>query len=92
MGWETVFIFIVDRLLLTDRSNQEVEVYQNKLMTVNELEQQFGALWTQCQRCQGSMHYDVICINRDCPIFYRRSKVKKDLAEASAALARFVDW
>lgn len=71
---------------------QEVEVYQSKLSTVNELEQQFGALWTQCQRCQGSMHYDVICINRDCPIFYRRSKVKKDLAEASAALARFVDW
>ncbi len=72
--------------------SKEVEVYQSKLLTVNELEQQFAALWTQCQRCQGSMHYDVICINRDCPIFYRRSKVQKDLNEASTSLARFVDW
>lgn len=35
-----------------------------------------GALWTQCQRCQGSLHQDVLCTSRDCPIFYRRKKVR----------------
>ncbi len=48
-----------------------------------------GALWTQCQRCQGSLHQDVLCTSRDCPIFYRRKKVQKELGEANAQLARF---
>jgi DNA polymerase delta subunit 1 len=51
-----------------------------------------GALWSQCQRCQGSLHQDVLCSSRDCPIFYRRKKVAKELDEAHATLSRFVDW
>ena len=35
---------------------QEAEVFQRSMAAVNELESQFGALWTQCQRCQGSLH------------------------------------
>ena len=35
---------------------QEAEIYARSLTTVNELEAAFGALWTQCQRCQGSLH------------------------------------
>jgi len=35
---------------------QEAEMYARSLGTVNELEAAFGALWTQCQRCQGSLH------------------------------------
>ena len=71
---------------------QEAEVYQKTLVGVNELETSFSALWTQCQRCQGSLHQDVLCTSRDCPIFYRRKKVQKDLAEAHAVLNRFEDW
>jgi DNA polymerase delta subunit 1 len=52
---------------------------------------QYGALWTQCQRCQGSLHQDVLCTSRDCPIFYRRKKVQKELNEVQAQLARFAD-
>jgi DNA polymerase delta subunit 1 len=44
---------------------------QRSLATVNELQETFGRLWTQCQRCQCSMHQDVLCTSRDCPIFYR---------------------
>jgi DNA polymerase delta subunit 1 len=51
-----------------------------------------GQLWSQCQRCQGSLHQDVLCTSRDCPIFYRRKKVAKELDEAHATLARFTDW
>ncbi len=71
---------------------QEVEVDAKSLATVNELEQSFSALWTQCQRCQGSLDQDVLCSSRDCPIFYRRKKVQKDLGEAHSLLQRFTDW
>ena len=71
---------------------REAEIYTRQLLTTNELEGRFSRLWTQCQRCQGSLHQDVLCTSRDCPIFYRRKKVAKDLAEAAATLARFPDW
>lgn len=71
---------------------RESEVYGKWLLQSNDLEAQFSALWTQCQRCQGSLHQDVLCASRDCPIFYRRMKVQKELADAQATLARFEDW
>ena len=73
-------------------AGSEGESYARALAAANELEASFAALWTQCQRCQGSLHQDVLCTSRDCPIFYRRKKVAKDLAEAAATVARFPDW
>ncbi|KAK6495650.1 DNA-directed DNA polymerase delta [Arthrobotrys musiformis] len=40
-----------------DRSG---ELYQKTLSKVSELEVGFGRLWTQCQRCQESLHCEVI--------------------------------
>ena len=60
-----------------------------KLQDVNTHQQVFTQLWTECQRCQGSFHQDVICSNRDCPIFYKRKKVQIDLAQATEQLERF---
>ncbi|CEO97534.1 hypothetical protein PBRA_000880 [Plasmodiophora brassicae] len=54
-----------------------------------EAEALFARLWTQCQRCQGSLHQDVLCSSRDCPIFYRRKKAQKDLMDTRATLERF---
>jgi len=71
---------------------QEGTVYYKALNTVNDLEHSFSKLWTECQRCQGSLHMDVLCTSRDCPIFYRRKKTQKDLGEAHTVLARFPDW
>lgn len=68
---------------------RETELYQKTIANVRELEQLFGRLWTQCQRCQGSLHQDVLCTSRDCPIFYRRKKAQKDLSEAELQLARW---
>ncbi|GAX78824.1 hypothetical protein CEUSTIGMA_g6261.t1 [Chlamydomonas eustigma] len=70
---------------------KEADLYQRSLSSVNELEDLYSELWTQCQRCQGSLHQDVLCTSRDCPIFYRRKKVQKDLNEAQAQLIRFAD-
>jgi len=68
---------------------REAEIFGNKLADVNHVEQQFNRLWTQCQRCQGDMHKDVLCTSRDCPIYYRRKKIQKDLNDAHSVLARF---
>ncbi|KAK0123729.1 DNA-directed DNA polymerase delta [Cadophora gregata] len=65
------------------------ELYQKTLNKVSDLEVRFGRLWTQCQRCQGSMHCEVICSSKDCPIFYMRMKAKKDVEDAGKELVRF---
>jgi len=67
-------------------------LYLDRLGTVNELEERFSKLWTQCQRCQGSLHQDVICTSRDCPIFYMRKKVQKDLHVAQDKVVQFSDF
>ncbi|KAI0472102.1 DNA polymerase delta catalytic subunit [Xylariaceae sp. FL0804] len=65
------------------------ELYKKTLDKMSDLEVRFGRLWTQCQRCQGSMHNEVICSSKDCPIFYMRMKAKKDVEDASKELNRF---
>jgi DNA polymerase delta subunit 1 len=68
---------------------QEAEIFSQKLADVNGCEQMFNRLWTQCQRCQGDMHKDVLCTSRDCPIYYRRKKIQKDLSDAHDVVQRF---
>ncbi|GJQ12626.1 hypothetical protein GpartN1_g4417.t1 [Galdieria partita] len=67
----------------------EASIYEKILCNVREYERQYAMLWTQCQRCMGSICQDVLCSNSDCPIFYRRRKVQKDLEDASKQLGRF---
>ncbi|KAL2347216.1 hypothetical protein Fmac_001216 [Flemingia macrophylla] len=68
---------------------REAELYCKTVAQVSDLEILFGRLWTQCQECQGSLHQDVLCTSRDCPIFYRRKKAQKDMAEAKLQLDRW---
>jgi len=65
------------------------ELYQKQVTTTSETQVKFARLWTQCQRCQGSLHQDVLCTSRDCPIFYMRKKSQKDVEDAVAVLERF---
>ncbi|XP_060591908.1 DNA polymerase delta catalytic subunit-like isoform X2 [Ruditapes philippinarum] len=71
--------------------SKESEIYQKEISTMNALEEKFSRLWTQCQRCSGSLHEDVLCTSRDCPIFYMRKKVQKDLADQDKLMLRFGD-
>lgn len=70
---------------------KESELYQKEICTMSSMEEKFARLWTQCQRCQGSLHEDVICTNQDCPIFYMRKKIQKDLQEQDKIINRFGD-
>ncbi|XP_019263187.1 PREDICTED: DNA polymerase delta catalytic subunit isoform X1 [Nicotiana attenuata] len=78
-----------DRTLCNHCKGREAELYCRSVTSVAELEKLFGRLWTQCQECQGSLHQDVLCTSRDCPIFYRRKKAQKDMAEAKLQLDRW---
>ncbi|KAI0741539.1 DNA polymerase family B-domain-containing protein [Daedaleopsis nitida] len=65
------------------------ELYQKQVSSASELQVRFSRLWTQCQRCQGSLHQDVLCTSKDCPIFYMRKKAQKDVEDANAVVDRF---
>jgi DNA polymerase delta subunit 1 len=70
---------------------KEPRIYLKRVREVNDHERTFAKLWTNCQRCQGSLHQDVLCSNSDCPVFYKRKKVQTDLRDSQTALSRF-DW
>ncbi|KAF3971356.1 hypothetical protein CMV_005041 [Castanea mollissima] len=78
-----------ERTLCSHCKGREAELYCKTVVNVSEQEMLFGRLWTQCQECQGSLHQDVLCTSRDCPIFYRRKKAQKDMAEAKLQLDRW---
>lgn len=40
-------------------------------------------------RCQGSLHQDVLCTAKDCPIFYMRKKAQKDADDSQTLMQRF---
>jgi DNA polymerase delta subunit 1 len=75
--------------LCANCKSKEGEIYIEKLNTLTSHQGVFNQLWTECQRCQGSFHQDVICSNKDCPIFYKRKKVQIDLTAAQEALDKF---
>ena len=72
----------------------ESQIYQNLVCEHSNLEYSFNRLWTQCQRCQGSLHEEVLCTNKDCTIFYMRKSAQKNLQLCSKRLERFgeCDW
>lgn len=41
--------------------SKESEIYQKHICEISSLEEKYSRLWTQCQRCQGSLHEDVLC-------------------------------
>ncbi|CDI84986.1 DNA polymerase delta catalytic subunit, putative [Eimeria praecox] len=88
-------VTITEGALCKHCQSKEGEIAAAKASEVQALEREHNALWTECQRCQGSMLQDVICINRDCPIFYRRAKVKKEVEVLQETLHRLHlsnDW
>ncbi|KAM3161847.1 DNA polymerase [Lachancea thermotolerans] len=70
-------------------SSRSGELYVRALYDVRDLEEKFARLWTQCQRCSGSLHNEVLCSNKNCDIFYMRVKAKKELQEKVEELGKW---
>ncbi|XP_039267108.2 DNA polymerase delta catalytic subunit-like [Styela clava] len=71
---------------------RESEIYQKEILKLSSFEEKYSRLWTQCQRCQGSLHEEVLCTSRDCPIFYMRKKIQMNLESQRKVVMRFGDW
>ncbi|KAL9647744.1 hypothetical protein ABK040_015232 [Willaertia magna] len=63
--------------------------YENSLKKKNDCEDLLNRALKCCQNCQGSLIEDVLCTNKDCPVFYARKKVSLELAKANEELNRF---
>ena len=72
----------------------EAEIYAREVAKRNQFGTLFSRVWTQCQRCQGSLHEEVLCSNKDCSVFYMRKKVQMDLESAQKVVDRFgsLEW
>lgn len=68
---------------------REHEFYMDAQYQVRQAEENYGNVIAQCQRCSSSLHHGSICSSRDCPLFYLRTKVKKDIEDAYECLGRF---
>jgi len=64
------------------------EVVIGKMSECREKEAEYNRLWTNCQRCQGSLLQPVICSNRDCDVFYRRAKARRDVENIQESIKR----
>lgn len=68
---------------------REQRLYLEKRIELNRHEKNYADMWVQCQRCQESLHQEILCQNRDCTIFYRRVKAAKSLQECREVVDRF---
>ncbi|KAG6450054.1 DNA polymerase delta catalytic subunit [Manduca sexta] len=68
---------------------KEGQLYITEVFKLRQLQDKFSRLWTECQRCQGSLHEEVLCTNRDCTIFYMRKKVGMELDTQEKNVLRF---
>ena len=65
------------------------QLYMRQMNVVRRKQREFHNLWTHCQDCQGSHLQEVLCGNRDCPIFFKRIAVRKELDDALSLLDKF---
>lgn len=67
-------------------------IFIERQIEMNHAEKVYADLWVQCQRCQQSLHQEILCTSRDCPIFYRRIKAKKNIEELGDQLLKLQEW
>lgn len=81
---------IICNFCRTDFGKHYVEIINQ----LNERSKTFNECWAECQRCQGSLVNEVLCINTDCPIFYRRTKIKKEMENTSRIVQKLnsIQW
>ena len=59
-----------DAAVCPNCKSKESELYQKEVAYLGTLEERFSQLWTQCQRCQGSFHEDVLCTRSEVVYHY----------------------
>ena len=82
-----------EKVVCFDCHDSLTDIYMKYLARVSEKEMEFQRLWTHCQSCKGSVMEEIHCAANDCQIFYKRTKVYKELQESQKSLAKFdISW
>lgn len=89
IGCKTVMPNDTKKALCNHCLDKEGQLYISEVFKLRNLQEKFSKLWTECQRCQGSLHEEVLCTNRDCTIFYMRKKVGMELDSQEKSVLRF---
>ncbi|XP_038215497.1 DNA polymerase delta catalytic subunit [Zerene cesonia] len=89
IGCKTVMPNDTKKALCDHCLEKEGQLYITEIFKQRQLQDKFSRLWTECQRCQGSLHEEVLCTNRDCTIFYMRKKVGMELDTQEKTVLRF---
>ncbi|KAJ0180423.1 hypothetical protein K1T71_003827 [Dendrolimus kikuchii] len=89
IGCKTVMPDNTKKALCDHCLAKEGQFYIMEVFKLRQLQDKFARLWTECQRCQGSLHEEVLCTNRDCTIFYMRKKVGMELDVQEKSVLRF---
>lgn len=89
IGCKTIMPNNTKHALCNHCSGKEGKLYITEVFKLRQLQEKFSRLWTECQRCQGSLHEEVLCTNRDCTIFYMRKKMGIELDAQEKTISRF---
>lgn len=89
IGCKAIMPNDVKKALCNHCIEKEGQLYITEIFKLRQLQDKFSRLWTECQRCQGSLHEEVLCTNRDCTIFYMRKKVGMELDSQEKTVLRF---
>lgn len=89
IGCKTVLPNDSKKALCDHCLEKEGHLYISEVFKLRQLQEKFSRLWTECQRCQGSLHEEVLCTNRDCTIFYMRKKMGMELDSQEKNVSRF---
>lgn len=76
------------KALCSDCAGRQNDLYIKKVMELKACEADYSRLWSECQRCDGTLMQEVRCNNSDCIIYFRRTKTKKDIQAAYKLISR----
>jgi len=61
------------------------------LLRFGQLDQERHQAHAQCLRCQGSFEHAVLCVNGDCPVFWRRMQLDTEMGDVQATITQ-LSW
>jgi len=80
-----------DGLLCTACEPERLPTYMRALGHLQATQVSYARIWTNCQDCQGSRYKEVICTAQECPVFFKRMTLRRDLIRERSVAAKLGD-
>ncbi|GCA63797.1 hypothetical protein KIPB_011941, partial [Kipferlia bialata] len=58
----------------------------------NLLLHKYSRVWANCQACSGSKFDKAKCMSSDCPVYFARVQVRRDIEDTLAQMDGFKEW